>query len=38
MTVIWEWLFSKVEPLDVEGLLRAHRNVLLRPKQGKKTR
>jgi AcrR family transcriptional regulator len=38
MTVIWEGLFSKVEPLDVEGLLRAHRNVLLRPKEGKKTR
>ena len=38
MTVIWEGLFSKVEPLDVGGLLRAHRNVLLRPKQGKKTR
>lgn len=38
MAVIWEGLFSKVEPLDVGGLLRAHRNVLLRPKQGKKTR
>jgi AcrR family transcriptional regulator len=38
LAVIWEGLFSKVEPLDVGGLLRAHRNVLLRPKQGKKTR
>jgi AcrR family transcriptional regulator len=29
MTVVWEGLFSKVEPLDVGGLLRAHRKVLL---------
>jgi AcrR family transcriptional regulator len=38
MTVIWEGLFSKVEPLDVGGLLRAHRNVLLGSKREKKSR
>ena len=29
--VIWDGLFSKLEPLDVEGLLACHRDVLTRP-------
>jgi len=27
--VIWDGLFSRIEPLDVEGLLAAHRKVLI---------
>jgi AcrR family transcriptional regulator len=29
MTVIWDALFARIEPLDVAGLLAAHRNLLL---------
>jgi len=29
MTVIWDGLFSKIDPLDVPDLLRAHRELLL---------
>jgi AcrR family transcriptional regulator len=28
LSVIWDGLFSKIAPLDVEGLLRAHRELL----------
>ena len=31
MAVLWDGLFSKLEPLDVEGLLACHRDVLTRP-------
>ena len=29
LSVIWDGLFSRIEPLDVEGLLAAHRKVLI---------
>jgi AcrR family transcriptional regulator len=29
LSIIWEGLFSKIEPIDVEGLLAAHRAVLM---------
>jgi hypothetical protein len=29
LALIWEGLFSAIEPLDVEGLLTAHRELLL---------
>jgi hypothetical protein len=28
LAVIWDGLFSKIEPLDVAGLLDAHRELL----------
>jgi hypothetical protein len=28
LAVIWDGLFAKIEPLDVAGLLRAHRDLL----------
>ena len=28
LAVIWDGLFAKIDPLDVGGLLRAHREVL----------
>lgn len=31
VSIIWDGLFSKIEPLDVEGLLAAHRAILLGP-------
>jgi len=35
MAVIWDGLFSKIDPLDVGGLLRAHREVLIgKPQKG----
>lgn len=35
MAVIWDGLFSRIDPLDVGGLLRAHREVLIgKPKKG----
>ncbi len=36
MSLIWDGTFSKVQPLDVEGLLAAHRRMLCTP--GKKSR
>jgi hypothetical protein len=29
LSVIWDGVFSRIEPLDVEGLLAAHRKVLI---------
>ena len=29
LALIWDGLFSAIEPLDVEGLLKAHRELLL---------
>ena len=29
MTIIWDGVFSTIEPLDVEGLLAAHRDILV---------
>lgn len=34
MAVIWDGLFARIEPLDVEGMLTAHRETLL---SGKRT-
>jgi hypothetical protein len=33
MAVIWDGLFARIEPLDVEGLLAVHRQLLLGGKQ-----
>lgn len=33
LAVIWDGLFAKIEPLDVEGLMAAHRQLLLRGKR-----
>ncbi|WP_296514569.1 TetR/AcrR family transcriptional regulator [Rhodopseudomonas sp.] len=33
LSAIWESLFSRLEPLDVEGMLAAHRELLLSPSQ-----
>jgi AcrR family transcriptional regulator len=34
MSVLWDGLFSKFDPLDVEGLFAAHRDILTRALQG----
>jgi AcrR family transcriptional regulator len=31
LALIWDGLFSAIEPLDIEGLLKAHRELLLGP-------
>jgi hypothetical protein len=28
VAVLWDGLFARIEPLDLDGLLRAHRQVL----------
>lgn len=33
LAVVWDGLFSRLEPLDVEGLLATHRSILLAPGQ-----
>ena len=35
MSVIWDSMFAKIEPLDVQGLLRAHRELLTGQTTGK---
>ncbi len=38
LAVVWEGLFSRLEPLDVEGLLAAHRSLLLGGKPRRRPR
>jgi AcrR family transcriptional regulator len=35
MSVIWDSMFATIEPLDVQGLLRAHRELLMGQTMGK---